>query len=120
MTKPLTIGDKLLIGLLVCGSLSAFLLPRRGPGEWVLIEADGQPLGRFPLKGEENISAQGPLGLHHIRISGGKVWVVDSPCPHKLCVKMGKKGRAGEVIVCVPNRVIVRVEGKRDFDSITP
>ncbi len=119
MTKPFTIGDKLLIGLLICWSLSA-LLPRRGPGDWALIEADGKPLGRFPLKGEEDISAQGPLGITHIRIAGGRVWVVDSPCPHKLCVKMGKKVRAGEVIVCVPNRVIVRVEGRRDFDSITP
>ena len=77
-------------------------------------------MGRFPLRGKENISAQGPLGTTHIRIAEGKVWVVDSPCPHKLCMKMGKKGRAGEVIVCVPNRVIVRVEGRRDFDSITP
>ena len=120
MTKPLTIADKILIGLLVCGSLSAFLLPRRGPGQWAVIEANGKSLGRFPLRGKENISAQGPLGTTHIRIAEGKVWVVDSPCPHKLCMKMGKKGRAGEVIVCVPNRVIVRVEGRRDFDSITP
>jgi len=120
MTKPLTIGDKILIGLLVCGSLSAFFLPRRGPGQWAVIEANGKSLGRFPLRGKENISAQGPLGTTHIRIAEGKVWVVDSPCPHKLCMKMGKKERAGEVIVCVPNRVIVRVEGRRNFDSITP
>lgn len=120
MAKPLTIGDKLLIGLLVCVSLSAFLLPRRGPGEWALIEANGRQIGRFPLKGEENIAVQGPLGRTQIRIAEGKVWVVNSPCPHKLCVKMGKKDRAGEVIVCVPNKVIVKVEGRKDFDSITP
>ncbi len=77
-------------------------------------------MGRYPLNGEREISAPGPLGKTHIKIAGGKVWVVDSPCPHKLCVKMGKRGRAGEVIVCVPNRVIVRVEGRREFDTITP
>ena len=119
MKKPLTIGDIILIGLLVLWSLCAFL-PRGERGRYVLIEAEGKPLGRYPLNGEREISAPGPLGTTHIKIAGGKVWVVDSPCPHKLCVKMGKRGRAGEVIVCVPNRVIVRVEGRREFDTITP
>jgi len=120
MTKLFTTGDRFLIGLLLCWGLSSLLLPGRGPGKWALIEAEGRTLGRFPLKGDEDVSVPGPLGITQIRIEGEKVWVVDSPCPHKLCVKMGKKIRAGAVIVCVPNRVIVRVEGRKEFDSITP
>ena len=31
--------------------------------------------------------------------------------PDKLCVKQGEISKAGESIICLPNRIIVSVEG---------
>jgi hypothetical protein len=36
-------------------------------------------------------------------------------------MRMGKIHRAGEIIVCIPNRILIRIEGEdnRDLDGIT-
>ncbi|PMQ02358.1 MAG: hypothetical protein CBR30_01515 [Dictyoglomus sp. NZ13-RE01] len=41
------------------------------------------------------------------------VRMIASPCPDKLCVKQGWIKKVGESIVCLPNRVVLRLEGKR-------
>ena len=41
--------------------------------------------------------------------SGGKVWVTDASCPDKICEHYGKISGDGEVIVCLPNRLIIQV-----------
>jgi hypothetical protein len=37
--------------------------------------------------------------------------VVTSPCANQLCVRQGWVRRAGGVVACVPNRVVVSVSG---------
>jgi len=44
-----------------------------------------------------------------------------SHCPQKICVHSGAIRRSGELLVCVPNRVVVRINGgtEHPFDLIT-
>ena len=53
-----------------------------------------------------------------VKFSDGKVRVVSSTCPDKVCVKTGDISEAGEVIVCVPNRVSIKLAGKKEFDAV--
>jgi hypothetical protein len=66
----------------------------------------------FSINEDRIIEAEGPLGITRVIIDDGEVWVSDSPCREKICIKMGKKDRVGEQVVCVPNRVIVEVKGE--------
>lgn len=61
-----------------------------------------------PEKNEE-IALSGPLGVTIVAIRGGKVFVVTSPCPDKVCIKTGKIPDDTDFIACVPNRVFIRV-----------
>lgn len=61
----------------------------------------------------------GPLGITTVMCLDGYVWVKDSCCPNKLCVKTGKIHTQGQTIVCVPNRVVVRIVGADAVDAIT-
>jgi len=73
----------------------------------------------YSLNDDRTIEVEGPLGTETVIIRDGKVWVSDSPCPEKICIKMGKKWRSGEQIVCVPNRVVIDILGEnRSFDAI--
>jgi len=50
-----------------------------------------------------------------------KVRVKESSCPNKICVKTGWIKRSGEIIVCAPNEVTVRIlSSKKGFFSILP
>ena len=119
----LTLPDKVLIGsLLILSVSSLFMLAAfRGVGQAVVVEQDGNVVIRYPMEAEDTLRVEGPLGVTTIEIARGRARVLDSPCPYKLCVKAGAIGKAGELIACVPNRVVVRVEGrsKKEVDAVT-
>jgi hypothetical protein len=73
----------------------------RGPGEsWV-----------FPQKAEETVSVSGPLGDTVVVLRDGRARVLSSPCANQTCVAAGEIRLHGEWIACLPNRILVTVEG---------
>lgn len=66
---------------------------------------------RYPLDQDRIIDVDGPLGVEKIAIEDGEVWVLDTPCKQKICVKMGRIKRVGEQIICLPNRIFIEVDG---------
>jgi len=117
----LTWGDKLLmVSLLVLSLLSIVLVDRFvGQGSVAVVEVDGQQVYRLDLSVDGQKAVNGPLGDATIEVRDSRIRVVSSPCPYKLCVRMGWARTAGDVIVCVPNRVVIRVEGEGDVDAVT-
>ena len=74
----------------------------------------------YDLDEDRIINVEGPLGVTRVIIEDGEVWFEDSPCREKICIKMGKKKRVGDQIICVPNRVIVEITGEKEtVDGIT-
>ncbi len=120
----LTPGDRwILAGLLfiaVAGFVGNWFVVR-GAGKWVVVERDNRLLFRLPLDKNGDYFIPGAVGGLKIRIANGKVWVSQSTCPHKICVKMGKIAHPGQLIVCVPNHLVIRIAGKTNpsFDVIT-
>ena len=119
--RVLKTGDWLL--LLAGGSLVAFLfihyLFSAASGKEVTIRTPTASL-RFELGADRTVLVEGPIGRTKIIIEGGMVWVDDSPCRDRVCVQMGKKKRAGEQIICLPNRVVVEVVGNElEFDAVS-
>ena len=74
----------------------------------------------------EKISLGDVSEPYEIRLSGNTVLVEKdgvsmkgADCPDKCCVQMGKITRSNESIICLPNKVIVEIEGKKsDVDGI--
>lgn len=121
--RILTIGDKLLIALLLVLSLSSFFLVgiTNQSGDYALISVNGQSPIRRPLHREDLFILQGAGGKMVIEINESSIHVLDSDCPQRLCVRQGKIARVGEIIVCVPNKVTIWIEGRtaNPFDAIT-
>jgi hypothetical protein len=46
-----------------------------------------------------------------IEVRDGRIRVAEASCPDKTCVHTGAKGRAGDLIVCLPNRLQIKIEG---------
>lgn len=58
------------------------------------------------------------IGNMHICADNGKVWVSYSDCPDKTCCKAGKIKGQGQMIACVPNGVVILIEGGK-VDGVT-
>jgi hypothetical protein len=98
-------------------SLFSFLYAYGGEaGAERLYIQDGTRTLVYSLDEEREVSAAGPLGETRIVIRGGEAAVRDSPCRDKLCVSMGRIGKRGGWIACLPNRVFLRVEGRPQGD----
>ena len=52
-------------------------------------------------------------------IKDGTAYVKDADCPDKLCEKAGPLTKAGDVAVCLPNRVTLTVTGTPAADGVT-
>ncbi|MBS3937890.1 MAG: NusG domain II-containing protein [Peptococcaceae bacterium] len=83
-------------------------------GQQATILVDNRPVETVvldPALGMRQVVVQGVRGETVIEIDGPSIRIIASDCPDKLCIKMGRKSRPGEVIVCLPNRVVIRIDG---------
>jgi len=72
------------------------------------------------LARRQTVEIEGLLGTTTITVGGGAVRFIDSPCPHRLCIKKGPVSRVGDLVACLPNGVVARIEGESSYDGITP
>lgn len=63
------------------------------------------------LTGAAVFDIQGVLGTVTLQIENNGIRVQRSSCPHQVCVKQGVARRPGEILVCVPNRLVVLIRG---------
>jgi hypothetical protein len=81
--------------------------------KYVKIEVDGKLYDTYTLiNHEETIKIKTKLGENLIQIKDGKVHVLDADCPDKVCIKDGYISEPGQILVCLPNKVVVEVKGK--------
>lgn len=72
----------------------------------------------YPLQTEEkNIFVPTDIGGVNVKIKDKKIRVTTSNSPLKLNVKQGWIGQPGEVIIGVPDRLIIKVIGKTNERS---
>ncbi len=116
--KLLTPFDrKLLYIVTVLVALSFTLLLYRTDGARVVVSANDKIVFVAPLNQDRQVELDGPLGTTVLRIEHGGVRIISSPCPRKVCISMGKASQAGDLIACVPNQLVVRIEGANDGES---
>ncbi len=76
----------------------------------------------LPQKGENPIHFQveGELGLSDIIIDQQGARIASSPCASQRCVLSGPHRHAGDLIACVPNRILITLRGHTEsaFDAI--
>jgi len=116
----------LLLGVLVC-ILSAWFFIRAsmngGPVVADIYHADTL-LATYPLPqlGEQPIHFQvdGSLGTTEVMLDSHGARIVSSPCTTQRCVLSGSHQHAGDMVACVPNRVLVALRGAAGsaFDAI--
>ena len=117
--------EALLIILVFAALLTLFLVTgifHKG-GSYTVVTIDGALFGNYPLSKDADIPIiKEGIEINHLVIENGSVYMKEASCKNHICISMGRKKAKGESIVCLPNRVVVRIEGgseERDYDVIT-
>ncbi len=110
----LKLGDIFLMGGILLLALVLFLLPflkeQGTQAEIYIASTDQRQVISLEEDGLYPIFA-GEMSLL-LQVSQGAAFMVESPCPDRVCVNSPAISRPGQSIVCLPAGVVVRVLGE--------
>lgn len=86
-------------------------------GSVLIVYQEGEKLTELPLDVETEFLVEG-IYTNKIVIRDGKASIEESDCPGNDCVHSGAIREAGRSIVCLPNRVELRIEGASEVDFV--
>jgi len=119
----LTRADKILFSILLLFTLLSFSLSRffRHQGAIALVQSRGVDYAKLYLNEPASYDIPGRLGTSRIIVENHRIYFQSSPCHDKLCIHSGAARLQGDVLVCVPNQVVIRIPGDTDknLDLIT-
>ncbi|MBQ4090269.1 MAG: NusG domain II-containing protein [Clostridia bacterium] len=95
------------------------LIPRTEAGAQATVEIyiDGELIEQLPLCEDSSFHVNGNY-TNTVTISGGEVSITASDCPGGDCLHSGAIDSPGRSIVCLPNRVEVRINGAPAKDEV--
>lgn len=113
--RAFTTADILLVVLLSALALGLFLHQRQqNANAWVVAYANNAEVARRPLHQDGVYEINSHCTM---QIADGKVRMLRSDCHNQICVKQGWSSSVP--IICVPNKVLIRIESKKQKLLIT-
>ena len=111
-------GDFVVILLCIALAFGSFIMIKAHSGgkKVLVIQAMGKEY-TYPLDQDATYQIQGRLGVSVIEVSEGNVRFLESPCPTKSCVQHAAISSAGQWTACLPNEVLVQIQGE-DTDGV--
>jgi hypothetical protein len=113
-------GDKITAVVIACiiviSSIGVFAYMNivKGSHHIAEIKQDGKVIRTIDLDKidtAEEIKITYKDGYNIIRIETGRIRIVDADCPDKLCVKTGWITESGQSVICLPHKLIIKIQG---------
>lgn len=106
--------------LLLLGAVSAFFAYTGGrSGETVSISVQGKLYGTYPLDEDRTVVIRQHGHFNKVIIKDLQVQMAEADCRNQVCVEEGSISRTNQTIVCLPNQVVVSIDGKEaDYDAL--
>jgi len=118
--------DYIVIIFILCAAAAGFVWVNAAvsgdAAEGVIIEVDGAEYAKYyfnEISEIKTVEVFTKFGYNRVEIGKNYARVTDASCPNKLDVHMGAVTGSGQMIVCLPNRLIVRIFGNdKSIDAV--
>lgn len=121
----MTKGDKYLIIIIIVASIVSLIFVKNYASAYdkkhVKIQVDGKDYKTIyfdPKITGKKLAIETEFGYNLVEINEEKVRVIEADCPDQLDVKQGYISKPGEVIVCLPNRLVIEIIGEKEDDDV--
>lgn len=106
--------------LLLCIGASLFIAKGNVAGSSITVKIEDALYGSYNLSEDQDIVIKQNGHTNTLRIQNGTVSMIESDCSNQLCVHQGAISKSKQVIVCLPNHVVVSVEqdSHSDMDAV--
>ncbi|CCQ98384.1 conserved hypothetical protein [[Clostridium] ultunense Esp] len=119
----MTKGDKILMIFIVIISILSLSYVKRSAfnynEKYISIQVNGEEIKKIIFDANligQTIPVETQYGYNLIELGDGMVRVIEADCPDQLDVKQGYISKVGEVIVCLPNRLVIEIKGMDEGD----
>ena len=111
-------NDVFLVAAIIALCVVAAVLPFffSSEGESVLIYVNGELYAEKSLGKNSETDVD---GLMRVVIKNGEAFVVDSVCPNGSCEHSAPVSDSGESIICLPNKILIKIAGEGEMDAVS-
>lgn len=106
-----------LFAITIVSVLVPFLFKKSFSEELILIEINGEAYKSLPLDKDVTVPIKLDDKYNLIEIKDHKVHIAEANCPDKLCVKDGYISTPGQILVCLPHKVVVEIKGTNNSNN---
>jgi len=84
------------------------------------IYSNNKLVGEYVLTDDykDVVNIESETGYNIMHIENGQIWIHEASCPDKICIYQGKISKNGEMIVCIPNRMFIKIVDENDESEI--
>lgn len=77
-------------------------------------------VGEYVLTDDVNdeVKIESETGFNILHIEDGQIWIHDASCPDRVCISQGKISYDGEIIVCLPNKMLIKIVDNNEDSEI--
>jgi len=72
----------------------------------------------LPVKEPVKLRIDSQYGYNIVVIEDNEASILESDCRDQVCVKEGTIDSPGEMIVCLPNKLVVQIVGKKNLAEV--
>ena len=116
-----TKGDKIVVASVLLLALLVYIVftfcITLSPPSKVEVFVDGNIYASYNLQNfteEKEIEIKSQFGTNVLEISPDGARMLSASCPDKRDVRDGKITKSGQTLICIPNRVMVKLLGNND------
>ena len=105
----MTRNDLILIAVLIIFSITPIAMNSNSDKKIAVLKVDGVIVRELDLTTEKTFAVKSGGGKNIVEIKNGAIRVIEADCPDKICVRRGAIKNPGEIIACVPHKVLIEV-----------
>ena len=120
MSRKINKYDIILILTIICISIIFITLNKLNSkqGTNALVYYDNKLIKTIDLSIDKTYNIKGYNGNVVIVVKDNKIKVKEEKSPLHLCSKQGYISKSYETIVCLPNKIVIEIDTKKDIDTV--
>lgn len=109
----------LAVVLLILGfGSTALLYSSSEKGTEAVITLNGEHYKTVSLAIDSEFDVVTENGHNHIVIENNEIFVDDADCKNHDCMGFGRISKEGQIIVCLPHRLMIQIKGGEGIDAV--
>ena len=87
----------------------------------VTIYVDSQEYATYVISEgtQKTVTVQKDFGYNQVELDSNTVKITESDCSNHDCIRMGKISHAGDMLICLPHKLMVVLEGGDSVDAVS-